>query len=254
MRITLQYFPGGSAMHHMDAASKFVWVVIVGALSFVLASPPLILIVLGLLFLTWVGLVNVNVQRAARSTLWIVVLGGGAFLFQLVARRSGSPLAFVGPLAITDEGVLAGFRFGSRIGLLAFSSLAFVWTTDPRAVVVALTHFRVPYRMAYMLAVALRILPVLENEAMVIREAQAVRGVAEVQSRKERLQRYALPLLVAGIRRSEAMAVAMDWRGFGCYPTRCFIDEFAWSTSGVVFVAVWLGLAVALVYANATLG
>jgi energy-coupling factor transporter transmembrane protein EcfT len=76
--------------------------------------------------------------------------------------------------------------------------------------------------------------------------------VAEVQSRKERLQRYALPLLVAGIRRSEAMAVAMDCRGFGCYPTRSFIDEFAWSKSGLLFAAAWLGLAVALVYLNTT--
>jgi energy-coupling factor transport system permease protein len=238
----------------MDAASKFIWVVIVGALSFVLTSPVLIVAVMALLFLIWVGLVNVSLQRATRSTLWILLLAGGAFVFQLVARRTGDPLVFVGPLAVTDDGVRAGFRFASRIGLLAFSSLAFVWTTDPRAMVVALTHFRMPYRIAYMLAVALRILPVLENEAMVIREAQAVRGVAEVQSRKERLQRYALPLLVAGIRRSEAMAVAMDCRGFGCYPTRSFIDEFAWSTSGLAFAAVWLGLAVALVYANSVLG
>jgi energy-coupling factor transport system permease protein len=238
----------------MDAASKFAWVLIVGALGFVLTSPPLIMGVLGLLFLTWVGLVNVKPERAARSTLWILILAGGAFFFQLVARRSGEPVAYLGPLAVTDEGVKGGFRFGARIGLLAFSTLAFVWTTDPRAIVVALAHFRVPYRMAYMLAVALRILPVLENEAMIIREAQAVRGVAEVQSRKERLQRYALPLLVAGIRRSEAMAVAMDCRGFGCYPTRRFIDQFAWSSSGVVFASVWLGLAVILVYANTLQG
>jgi energy-coupling factor transport system permease protein len=254
VRITLQYFPGVSAMHRMDPASKFVWVAVVGALSFVLTSPALIVGVMALLLLTWLGLVNVTPQRAARSTLWILILAGGAFLFQLVARRTGEPLVFLGPLPITDDGVRAGFRFAARIGLLAFSSLAFVWTTDPRAIVVALTRFRVPYRFAYMLAIALRILPVLENEAVIIREAQAVRGVAEVQSRKERLQRYALPLLVAGIRRSEAMAVAMDCRGFGCYPTRSFIDEFAWSTSGMLFAAAWLGLAVVLVYANTVLG
>src|SRR5918912_2290031 len=176
MRITLQYFPGVSVMHRIDAASKFVWVVIVAALSFVLTSPALIVGVMALLLLTWLGLVNVTPQRAARSTLWILILAGGALFFQLVARRTGEPVLIVGPLPITDDGVRAGFRFAARIALLAFSSLAFVWTTDPRAIVVALTRFRVPYRVAYMLAVALRILPVLENEAIVIREAQAVRG------------------------------------------------------------------------------
>src|SRR5919201_3801498 len=84
-RITIQYFPGVSALHRMDAASKFIWVVIVGALSFVLTSPVLIVAVKALLFLIWVGLVNVSLQRATRSTLWILLLAGGAFVFQLVA-------------------------------------------------------------------------------------------------------------------------------------------------------------------------
>jgi energy-coupling factor transport system permease protein len=241
-------------MHRMDAATKFIWVVIVGALGFALTSPPLIMIVMLLLVITWLGLVNIKLDRAARSTMWILLLAGGTMLFQLFARRAGDPVFFVGPLAITDAGINGGFRFGARIVLLAFSALAFVWTTDPRAMALTMTHFRMPYRAAYMLLVALRILPVLENEAMIIREAQAVRGVAEVQGRVERLQRYALPLLVAGIRRSEAMAIAMDCRGFGCYPTRTFIDEFAWSKSGLVFMIAWLVLAVALLYANVVFG
>src|SRR5919205_550663 len=132
MRITLQYFPGVSVMHRMDPASKFVWVAIVGALSFVLTSPVLIVGVMALLLLTWLGLVNITPQRAARSTLWILILAGGAFFFQLVARRTGEPVVFLGPLAITDDGVRGGFRFAARIGLLAFSTLAFVWTPDPQ--------------------------------------------------------------------------------------------------------------------------
>ncbi|HEY0584197.1 MAG TPA: energy-coupling factor transporter transmembrane component T, partial [Chloroflexota bacterium] len=206
--------------------------------------------VMVLLAFTWLVLVNINLERAARSTMWILVLAGGTMLFQLFARRTGETVLFLGPLAITDDGINGGFRFGARIVLIAFSSLAFVWTTDPRAMALTMTYFRVPYRFAYMLVVALRILPVLENEATVIREAQAVRGVAEVQGRVERLQRYALPLLVAGIRKSEAMAVAMDCRGFGCYPKRTFVDAFAWSTSGLLFMTAWLILAVGLLVAN----
>jgi energy-coupling factor transport system permease protein len=241
-------------MHRMDAATKFIWVVIVGALGFTLTSPPLIVAVMLLLIATWLGLVNIKLDRAARSTMWILLLAGGTMLFQLFARRTGEPVWFLGPLAITDDGIKGGFQFGARIVLIAFSSLAFVWTTDPRAMALTMTRFGVPYRGAYMLCVALRILPVLENEAMIIREAQAVRGVAEVQGRVERLQRYALPLLVAGIRRSEAIAVAMDCRGFGCYPKRSFIDEFAWSTSGLVFMTTWLILAIGLVAANILTG
>jgi energy-coupling factor transport system permease protein len=254
VRVTVQYFRGNSAMHRMDTASKFIWVLVFGALSFLLTSPELMGLLMVLTIATAFTLTSVKPERVLRSGLWIVLLAGGAMVFQLFARRAGHPVVYVGPIAITDAGIRGGFQFASRIVVLAFSSLAFVWTTDPRDMVVALAHFRVPYRFAYMLFVSLRILPVLENEAMVIREAQAVRGVAEVQRRIDRWKRFGLPLLVAGIRRSESMAVAMDCRGFGAFPTRRFIHEFRWTRSGLLLAAGAVAVAGALLYRNSSGG
>jgi energy-coupling factor transport system permease protein len=250
MRVTVQYFRGDSPMHRMDAASKFIWVLVFGTLSFLLTSPALMGLLMAITVVIAFTLTRVSAERVLRSGLWIVILAGGAMLFQFFARRTGQPVFYVGPVPITEGGIGGGLQFASRIVVLAFSSLAFVWTTDPRDMVVALAHFRVPYRIAYMLFVSLRILPVLENEAMVIREAQAVRGVAEVQSRIERWKRYGIPLLVAGIRRSEAMAVAMDSRGFGAFPTRRFLHEFGWTRSGLLLALSAVAVAGALLYSN----
>ncbi len=252
MRITIQFFEGSSPMHRMDAATKFLWVVVIGAVAFQLSSPLLVLALLAAVVLTWIALVWVPRERAFRSAAWVVLLAGGTGFFQLLAQRSGAPVFFIGPLAVTDLGIRGGFLYASRIMALAFSSLAFVWTTDPRDIVIALVHFGVPYRFAYTLFVVLRMLPVLENEAVIIREAQAVRGVSQVQSRWERLQRYALPLLVAGIRRAESMAVAMDSRAFGAYPQRTFIDGFAWSRGGIALLAASVVAIAALLLVNAT--
>jgi energy-coupling factor transport system permease protein len=251
VRITIQYFAGTSPMHRMDAATKFFWVLVVGAAAFLVSSPVLVVGILVALVLVWAILVRVSVARAVRSALWIVILAGGTAFFQLIAQRNGTPIFSLGPLPITDVGIRGGLLYGSRIMALAFSSLAFVWTTDPRDMVVALVAARVPYRFAYTIFVVLRMLPVLENEAVLIREAQAVRGVAQLQGRFQRLQRYALPLLVAGVRRAEAMAVAMDCRAFGAFAQRTFIDDFHWSPRGVVLLAVTTLAAVAVLYVNA---
>lgn len=241
-------------MHRMDPATKFGWVIIVGVLGFVLTSPPVIAALFAGLLIVWFALANVPFQRATRSAGWVFLLAGAALVFQTFGRIGGEPLLQLGPLAITEAGVKGGLHFSARIVFLAFSMLAFVWTTDPREMVVALASARVPYRVAYLLFVVLRILPVLENEAVVIREAQAVRGVAEVHGRIERMKRYAMPLLVAGIRRAELIAVAMDCRGFGAYRTRTFVDEFHWSAAGIVFFFGSALLAVMLLYLNTQLG
>ena len=254
MRVTIQYFPGDSVLHRMDPATKFAWVLAVGVLAFILTAPLLIAALFATVLLVWFVLADVPFQRATRSAGWVFLLAGAGLAFQLIGRAGGETLVQLGPFAITEDGVKGGLHFSARIIFLAFSMLAFVWTTDPRDLVVALASARVPYRIAYMLFVVLRILPVLENEAMVIREAQAVRGVAEVHGRIERMKRYALPLLVAGIRRAELIAVAMDCRGFGAYRTRTFVDEFHWTRPGLVFATGTVLFAAVLLYLNAQLG
>src|SRR5690348_1401804 len=101
MRVTVQYFRGGSPMHHMDPASKFIWVVVFGALSFLLTSPGLMALLMVLTIATAFLLTSVKPERALRSGLWVVILAVGAMIFQFFARRAGSPLLYAGPIAIT---------------------------------------------------------------------------------------------------------------------------------------------------------
>ena len=53
-------------------------------------------------------------------------------------------------------------------------------------------------------------------------------------------RRYTLPLLASVLRKAEDSALAMDGRGFGAYSDRVFVDEFHWSSSGIVLVVLSL--------------
>jgi energy-coupling factor transporter transmembrane protein EcfT len=63
-----------------------------------------------------------------------------------------------------------------------------------------------------------------------------------------------MPLLVAAVRRSEDIAITMDSRAFGAYPTRTYVDPFRWTASGVAFVIAYLVIAAILIYVGAQMG
>lgn len=155
-------------------------------------------------------------------------------------------LATLGPLTITSEGLRFGMTFALRITLIASASLFFVWTTDPKKVVMAAVYMRVPYRIAYSLFVALRFVPVIENEAMVIREAQTIRGVEQVKGKIEAAKRYVIPLLASSLQKSQRIAIAMEARGFGFAPTRTYSEDFRWTWQGWVLVLAFVAIGVGL--------
>lgn len=248
MQLVLQYQPGDSPLHRIDAITKFLWILVLGVFGFLLSAPELVggltlaVIVTGLVF----G--RIQPRRFLKASAYFWVLGAAAGFFQLLIRQGGARLASLGPLSITTDGLRFGLAFGLRITLIATASLFFVWTTDPKRVVMAAIYLRVPYRIAYSLFVALRFVPVIENEARVIREAQMVRGVEQVKGRIEAAKRYVVPLLASSLQKSQRIAIAMEARGFGFAPTRTYSEDFRWRWQGVLLTAVFLVLGVALVW------
>ena len=255
MRMSLQFFPSQSVMHRMDPLSKLAWICALGVFGFVISAPAMLAVLVVAIHLVAFLLGRVSFRRYVRAAPYLYVLGAATGFFQVLVRSRGPDvLVQLGPVALTEAGVLFGLTYALRITLISFASLVFIWTTDPRDLIVGLIYLKVPYRIAYAVFVALRFVPLIENEAAVIREAQAVRGVREVTGKLEALKRYVVPLLVAGVRRSEATAVAMDSRAFGAFPRRTFIKNFAWTTSGIAFFCAFLVLGVALTVAAAQLG
>lgn len=191
------HVPGGSPIHRMAAGSKLAGLAGVVLVAFLVTSP----VVLGALFL--LSIAAAAIARLPPAALWrqlkgAVLLLSGLALFQLWLE---------GPAAATE----LCLRFASAI-LLATVVSATTRLSDTIAVIeCCLSPFSGigihPARVAFAVAMTIRFVPLLMEEADRIREAQAARG------RASSLVALAVPLVGAGIRIAEGMAEAIAARG-----------------------------------------
>ncbi len=254
MTATFQYVRRSSLLHQADALTKAFWLLLISLLAFVLGSPLLFAVHLAIVAACGLILGRVPPRTFVRGASPLLVLALGIFCFQVLFLRRGDLLLDLGPIPVYSAGVRQGLVTGLRIMLISVAALVFVWTTNPRDLIVGLVHLGVPYRVAYAMFVAFQFVPLLEQEATVIRESHAVRGVAEVSGRVEAWKRYMVPLLAYAIRKAETAAIAMDSRAFGAFSRRTFVDEFHWSRSGIAFLAAFVVLEIVLVAVGAQTG
>ena len=109
------------------------------------------------------------------------------------------------------------------------AGLTLLATTPPEELFLGLVKLRLPYPGAFAFALALRWVPEVFATAMRVKEAQEARGLSWEQGNPlDRLKRH-LPLLapifLLTLRRTQAMAWALEARGFRMSPRRTYLLE-----------------------------
>jgi energy-coupling factor transporter transmembrane protein EcfT len=236
----------------MDPISKVIWLLIVavGVAIFSSFVPGAVLLAV-LLLLTLVG-ARVPLRTLVRSAGLIGSIGLLLGIWHSFVDP-GRPLYHLGPLTVTDRGVLTGLQYFFRISVVVLATLLLAWTTDINDLMVGLVHVGLPYRYAFVVFTTLRFMPIIENEVEAVRTAHAIRGRAARNRFSNRLllwQRYLFTVLVNGLRKGEQVAVAAECRGFGALPTRTYRRRFRWTASGVGLVVVFLVAMVVLKLAD----
>jgi energy-coupling factor transport system permease protein len=248
------YHAATSFMHQQDALSKFMWLLVASTLPFVMWKSWQVALEVLVLLLISMFLSKIPLADVYKSWRLFLLLGSLLFFFHITTRHEGALLFRIWFIPINQDGVEMGVLFGARVVAIMGASYIFVRTTNPRELVVGLIHLGLNYRYAWMLFIALISLPVYESELVVIREAQAVRGIRPstnpIAERIQMYRRYMMPMLVSGLRRVENLAVGMDSRAFGAFPERTFIDGFSWSKTGLAFLIGTLVIFVALLAAR----
>jgi energy-coupling factor transport system permease protein len=255
------YYPGDSFLHRLNPAVKLLAVVLVTvAITFVFdIAAPLTFLAAALLLTAIVGRIPVRYIALSMSPFVLVSL---SFVFINILfftpGEARTPLFYIGPLLVSREGVNAGVSVALRVLFLVATSLMFVATTRPRDFVLSLMQqARLNYRLAYAVLAAFRFIPIFTEEYASIRAAAQVRGAGTnsgIMGAVRSLRRDAVPLLAGAIRRAERLALAMDSRAFGAYPTRTYYRRLQVTQADWVFLgAVVLGSAV-LFAALAALG
>jgi energy-coupling factor transport system permease protein len=243
-RITYQ--PGDSIFHRLHPLVKMAWLLFGSVLVFVLRSPWLVVTVVALLVLAFT-LAGLRLDRVRGTRLFIttaLLLG----LLQILFVHEGETLLQIGPLVITVGGLQAAAYVAGRFLSVILLSYLFVLTTEPNDLAHALMRAGVPYRYGFALITALRLVPVFEQEGQTVYHAQLARGVQyDVRSPRRFVtlaRQFFLPLLVSALGKVDALAVSMEGRCFGKYPTRTFVREV--HATRLDWLAVGLLLAAAL--------
>jgi len=178
--------------------------------------------------------------RALRPIRWLLVplaifsMGVWSFL------AHGPTLLFWG---VSRESLAFGAANFLKLAAMMVAGLTLLATTPPEELFLGLVKLRLPYPGAFAFALALRWVPEVFATAMRVKEAQEARGLSWEQGNPlDRLKRH-LPLLapifLLTLRRSQAMAWALEARGFQMSPRRTYLLEVHMAARD------WLALAAA---------
>lgn len=248
------YIPGRSWLYQLDPRVK-LWFALLGitlcvltsrldALFGVLAASQAILLLGGLpprqLGLVWRSLAPI----VAIILIWQPILTPG----------SGTLLLQVGPIRLTETGLLLGGRYALRIAAAAFTALVPVLTTPTNRLVRGLQKAGLPYTWGMAIGLALRYLGTVGELYTSISEAQQARGWDLARGGVFKRARAAVPtliaLIIASLRLSDSLAVGLAGRGFGLKRQRTWWHDIALSRTDwvalILVTAIFAGILAAL--------
>jgi energy-coupling factor transport system permease protein len=221
-----QYVPAESPVHRLDPRTKILgtmWLVGVLFATRSLAGLTVLTAFLGGVLAAG-RIAPAYAVRGLRPVFWLV---GIAVVFQVLFGDSGGHVLFRrGPLVVTRENLAAGVFYGYRLILLVAATTVMTFTTSSVELTDGLERLLRPFRrvgvpaheLALMMTIALRFIPTLFEETETIMKAQMARGAefarGSLVARARALIPLLVPLFVGAFRRADALALAMEARGY----------------------------------------
>ena len=223
--ITLgQYYPGGSAVHRLDARTKIIATLLYIIELFVVNNFYGFLIAAAALFAV-IAVSKVPLKFIFRGLTAVFLIIAFTFLLNLF-MVDGRVLWHWKFLTITYEGLMRAFFMAVRLVLLIIGSSILTLTTKPIELTDGLEKLLKPFskiglpshEIALMMTIALRFIPTLMEETDKIIKAQQARGAdfesGNIIQRGKNLIPILVPLFVSSFRIAQDLALAMEAR---CY-------------------------------------
>jgi len=251
------YIDRWSPIHALHPLTKVAGVAAFFVAVFSLEQPVAIApFLLALLAVIRLAGATANLARLRALVIGIPV---ATFAIWTIAYRRGAVLLALGPLTITEQGLLFGLGMGLKLESFLCLSIALLSTTRVEELTIAFTQLGLPYRVGFTLTLAFRLVPVFVETASVVIQAQRLRSLEdEARGLVERVRRTApviIPVFMGALRRADQMAMALEMRGFGLPGRRGGILRPRSSWRDALALAVEVGaLAAALAARRAGLG
>ena len=214
------YLDRDTWVHRLDPRTKMFLLLGSFVFAFLYVNPLYGLGVLAVVLLFGASArVLVNLRR-----IWFVLFMIGVMsVIMWSIFASGETTLF---LFVEQESVLYGVGIAIRIIVTVVAGMIFLSTTRNEEIATGLVRLSVPYRFAFAISTALRLVPTVAATGATIGQAQRSRGLdLDSGSIIERVRKNVpllIPVFVSTIRSTNTFSMALESKGFGASAKRTY--------------------------------
>ena len=252
-----QYVPGDSFIHKLDPRTKiiiiFFYVIVVFFANNAWSYGLLTLFVLLAIIITRIPL---RFILKGLTPIWFLIFF--TFLLHLFLTKEGPVVFEWGIFTFYLGGIIQGAIISLRFLLLILMTSLLTLTTTPIEITDAIEALLNPlkkvkfpvHELALMMSISLRFIPTLMQETDKISKAQASRGVdfrtGKFKERIKAIIPLLVPLFVSAFKRAEALAMAMEARGYKGGEGRTKLRALTYATRDYIMFVVFIAVVAAL--------
>lgn len=188
--------------------------------------------------------------------LWLVV---GLLLFVLRALLIKGETVWIplGPIAVTEEGVLDGLRFSTVVMAICGAVTLFFTLVPMRRFTLALEQLGVNPRASYVVLASFQAITDLGTTARAVMDAQKARGIETEGNLLVRAKAFfpvLAPVFLSAMSATEERAIALDARAFNAHGPRTSLVLLPPTAAGERVVVVLCALLAAAAITGGVLG
>ncbi|MBX6765192.1 MAG: energy-coupling factor transporter transmembrane protein EcfT [Rubrobacteraceae bacterium] len=245
------YLDRGTIVHRLDPRTKMILLLGAFVLAFVFPSPAYGVVVLALVLLAgWLARALSNLRR-----IWFVLLMIAIVTTVLwsIFGSGRTPLFWF----VKEEALLYGLGVACKLDTMIIAGMIFLSTTRNEEIANGLVRVGVPYRFAFAVSTAIRLVPTILATGATISQAQRSRGLdldsGSILQRVRKRLPLLVPVFVSTIRSTNVFSMALESKGFGAGERRTYFMQFSMGRRDAFALAV-LALVLAAAFALRIMG
>ena len=254
-----RYIPGNSIIHQLDPRGKLLSMFLFIFLLFWANNIQTNVLLFGFIFvLMYLTRISVSFYiKGLKSMIFIIAF---TTIFQLFATSQGTILYQWWFFKLTDQGLMQATIIFCRFILIIFYSTILTVTTTPLSLADAVEKILTPlilikvlaHEIGLMLSMSLRFVPTLVDDTNRIMNAQRARGVdfgeGNLLKRIRSFIPILIPLFASSFKRADALAIAMEARGYKGGEGRTRYRTLQWGVKDSLALLVILCLMLIVFY------
>lgn len=231
------YLDRDTWVHRLDPRSKMFLLIGTFVLAFLFVNPLYGLVVLAIV-LAYGAMAKslINLKRIWFILLMIAVMT--VILWTIFGSGETRLFWFV-----EWEAILYGVGAALRIDTMVIAGMIFLSTTRNEEIATGLVKLGIPYRFAFAVSTALRLVPTIAATGSTIGQAQRSRGLdlesGNIIQRVRKNTPLLIPVFVSTIRSTNVFSMALESKGFGASPKRTYFLRLAMGRRDAVVLLVF---------------